>query len=100
MRFAKRSTGAIPLASPGIGVRPFQENESLFDGLEAAAEASIFGESIVCSSLMLHIGIETTVQAHRLSGVDAVSPRSTERNLGFHDLKIPPSDGALRPLRE
>jgi hypothetical protein len=32
-------------------IRPFQENESLFDGLEAAAEASIFGESIVCSGL-------------------------------------------------
>jgi hypothetical protein len=31
--------------------RPFQENESLFDGLKAAAEASTFGESVVCSGL-------------------------------------------------
>ena len=59
------------------GIRPFQENESLIDGLQAAVKASSSGESIACSGLTLDHGAARSSQTHhsppRRLGIDPAS---------------------------
>jgi hypothetical protein len=49
-----------------LGLGRSKKMNPLFDGLKAAAEASIFGESIVCSGITLDIP-KTSVKIRSLS---------------------------------